>query len=101
MRHEAHYHVLVERVLAREFGSNLHHVLAEHTHPGGAVRLLQIATGWQRRGAVEHADVVEAKEAALEQVPTRAVLAVDPPAEVERQLVELVGQPAPVACAAA
>jgi hypothetical protein len=38
--------------------------------------------------AVEHADVVEAEEAALEDVVALGVLAVDPPGEVEQQLVE-------------
>ena len=47
-----------------------------------------IAAGRQRRAAVEHADVVEAEEAALEDVAALGVLAVDPPGEVEQQLVE-------------
>ena len=38
--------------------------------------------------AVEDADVVEAEEAALEDVAPLGVLAVDPPGEVEQQLVE-------------
>ncbi|MDC4224173.1 MAG: hypothetical protein MPW15_08085 [Candidatus Manganitrophus sp.] len=38
--------------------------------------------------AVEDADVVEAEEAALEDVPALGVLAVHPPGEVEHQLVE-------------
>ena len=57
-------------------------------HPGGAVGLLEVAAGRQRRAAVEDADVVEAEEAALEHVPAVAVLAVDPPGEVEQQLLE-------------
>ena len=39
-------------------------------------------------GAVEGADVVQAQEAALEQVVALDVLAVDPPVEVEQQLVQ-------------
>ena len=42
----------------------------------------------QRRRAVDRADVVEAEEAALEHVVALGVLAVDPPGEVEQQLVE-------------
>ena len=38
--------------------------------------------------AVEDADVVEPEEAALEDVVALGVLAVDPPREVEQQLVE-------------
>ena len=40
------------------------------------------------RAAVEDADVVEAEEAALEDVAALRVLAVDPPGEVQHQLVE-------------
>src|SRR5712691_1578121 len=39
-----------------------------HRHPAGAVRLFDVATGGQRRAAVEHTDVVQAQEAALEDV---------------------------------
>ena len=42
----------------------------------------------QRLAAVEHADVVEAEKAALENVPALRVLAVDPPGEVQQQLVK-------------
>jgi len=34
--------------------------LTEQRHPRGTVGLLQIATGGQRRAAVEHADVIQA-----------------------------------------
>ena len=47
-----------------------------------------MAAGGQRCAAVEDADVVEAEEAALEDVVAVGVLAVDPPGEVEQQLVE-------------
>ena len=58
----------------------------EEGHPRGAVRLLQIAAGRQRRAAVEDADVVEAEEAALEHVLAEPVLAVHPPGEVQQSL---------------
>ena len=71
-----------------QLDGDLQHVLAEEGHPGGAVGLLQVAAGGQRSAAVEDADVVEAEEAALEDVLAEAVLAVDPPGEVQQQLVE-------------
>src|SRR4029078_6188297 len=46
------------------------------------------AGGGERLTAVEDADVVEAEEAALEEIAVVDVLAVDPPGEVEHQLVE-------------
>ena len=42
----------------------------------------------QRRAAVEHPDVVQAEEPALEDVAVVRVLAVQPPAEVPHQLLE-------------
>ena len=71
-----------------ELDRDLQHVLAEEGHPGRAVRLLEVAAGRQRGAAVEDADVVEAEEAALEDVLAEAVLAVDPPGEVQHELVE-------------
>jgi hypothetical protein len=47
---------------------DLDHVLTEECHPGRAVGLLQVAAGRQRRAPVEHADVVEPQESALERV---------------------------------
>ena len=44
--------------------------------------------GGQRGAAVEDADVVEAEEASFEDVLAEAVLAVDPPGEVQQELVE-------------
>ena len=99
MLDELERHVLVVRIGHRQLDGDLEHVLAEQGHPGGAVGLLQIAAGRQRRAAVEHADVVEAQEAALEDVPPRAVLAVDPPGEVQQQLLEAALEPVPVALA--
>jgi len=55
------------------------HVLAEHRHPGRAVGLLEPPAAGQHRTAVEHADVVQAEEAALEHVTAGRVLAIHPP----------------------
>ena len=71
-----------------ELDRELQHVLAEEGHPRRAVRLLEVAAGGQRGAAVEDADVVQAEKAALEHVLAEAVLAVDPPGEVQQELVE-------------
>jgi hypothetical protein len=55
---------------------DLQHVLAEERHPGRAIRLFQIAARGQGRAAVEHADVVQAQEAALEHVALGAIFPV-------------------------
>ena len=65
-------HVRVVRIGHRQLDGDLEHVLAEQGHPGGAVGLFQVAAGRQRRAAIEDADVVQAQEAALEDVPARS-----------------------------
>ena len=67
-------------------------------HPAGGVGLLQGAADRQVR-AVDRADVVQPHEAALEQVPAARVLQVDPPGEVDQQLVEDPAQEVEVAAA--
>ena len=94
---ELQAHVGVGRLRERELHGDLEHVLAEERHPGGAVGLLQVAAGRQRRAAVEDADVVEPEKAALEGVAAGAVLAVHPPGEVQDQLLERALEPLDVA----
>ena len=79
-------HVLVDRVVGRQFDGDLQHVLAEQGDPCGAVGLLQMAAGRQRRAAVEDADIVQPKKAAFKEVLAKAVFAVHPPAEIQHQL---------------
>ena len=81
-------HVLVRRVDERDLEREVEHVLGIERHPGGAVGLLDVAAGRQRRAAIEDADVVEAQKAALEEVASVAVLAVEPPGVVGQQAVE-------------
>jgi len=88
MLHELEDHVLVGGVVGGELYRELEHVLGEERHPRRAIRLLQVAPGGQRGAAVEDADVVEAEEAALEDVLAETVLAAHPPGEVQQQLVE-------------
>ena len=80
--------LLVHRVLLGEDERDLEHVLAVEGHPGRSVRLLERAPGRKRRASVEDADVVEAEEAAREDVPSGGVLPVHPPVEVEEQPLE-------------
>ena len=63
------------------------HAQRVEAHPAGAVGLLEQPAVRQVR-AVERPDVVEAEEAAFEDVRAVAILAVHPPGEVDEQLVE-------------
>src|SRR5262245_12388848 len=81
-------HVFVVRVVCGQLQRDFQHVLAEQSHPGRAVRLLQVASGGQRRAAVKDADVVQPQESSLEKITTGRIFAVYPPGEVEQQLPE-------------
>ncbi len=94
-------HVLVGGVVVGQLQGDGQHVEAVHGHPARAVRLLEAPAGGQGRRAVEDADVVEAQEAALEDVLALGVLAVHPPREVQQELVEDLLEEGPVARAAA
>src|SRR5262249_33254812 len=59
-----------------------------HRHPTCAIRLFDVAAGRQRRAAVEDTDVVESKKAALEDVHSFSVFPINPPGEVQHQLVK-------------
>ena len=79
---------LVSLVLPRQLERDAHHVQAKHPHPARAVGLLKRRPVGQFLAAVQDGDVVEAEEAALENVVALAVHLVDPPREVHQQLVE-------------
>ncbi len=93
--------VFVRGVVVRQLHRHRQQVQRVHRHPAGRIGLLQRAAGRQRLRAVEHADVVQAEEAAFEDVAARGVLAVDPPREVEQQLLEHAFEELAVADAAA
>src|SRR5579864_8373529 len=92
-------HILIVWIGHRQFDSDFEHVLAEERHPRRPIGLLQIAACRQRRVAIEHADVVEAQEATLEYIPPEAILAIDPPGEIQEQLLEAALEPLLVALA--
>ena len=81
-------HVLVARIQAAELHGDLEQVQTVHSHPARAVGLLDESADRELRAAIEDADVVETEEASLKDVVPREVLAVDPPGEVQQELVE-------------
>ena len=81
-------HLLVGAVVLREQQGELEHVQAEHGHPCSPVGLLQVTGDRQGCRAVDRPDVVQAQKAALEDVVSLHVLAVNPPGEIQQELVE-------------
>ena len=88
MLEELRGHVFVGRLVAREFDRDREHRAAVESHPRGAVRLLEDGAAGKRFRAVEEADIVEAEEAAGEEMFAGEILAVHPPGEVEQQLLK-------------
>src|SRR5260370_14424593 len=88
MGNELDGHLFVERVVGGKLDADLRHVLAEKGYPGGAVCLLQVATGRQICAAVEDADIVQPEETAFKEVLAKAIFSVHPPTEVKHQLGE-------------
>ncbi len=80
--------VLVYMIVFRELQGDAHEVQCIHGHPAGAVGLVDVAAGGQLRAAVEYSDVVQAQKSALEDIAALVVLAVDPPREVQHELVK-------------
>src|SRR6266446_538687 len=80
--------VFVSRVLFRQLQSYGQHVQAIHTHPTGAVRLFEVASRGEWRGAVKDSDIVEAEKPALKNVCAVRILAVHPPGKIQQQLVK-------------
>ncbi len=85
---------------AGQLERDLKHRLGEQRHPRRPVGLLEGAAAGKRRRTVEHADVVQTEEAALEQVTAVWVLAIDPPGEVGQQPLERVLEEHGIALAA-
>src|SRR5260370_20953373 len=80
--------IFVSRILFRQLQSDGQHVQPIHTHPAGAVRLLEVASGGKGRGTVKDSDIVEAEKSALKNVCAVGILAVYPPGKIQQQLVK-------------
>src|SRR6476661_2838290 len=88
MLEELRRDVLVSGSRPGEFERHAQHGGAIKGHPGGAVCLLQLASARQRVRAIEEADVIEAEESATEDILSTRILAIDPPSEVQEELLK-------------
>src|ERR1700730_13358511 len=80
--------VFVSGIFFGKFEGNSKHVEAIHAHPAGAIGLLQVAAGGERRGTVENSDIDEAQKAALKNIGAVGVFSIHPPGEIQQQLME-------------
>src|SRR5260370_41698038 len=81
-------HILVGDIFFCQLQRDGQHIEAIHAHPACAVGLFQVAAGGERRGTIEDPNIVKTQKAALEDVHSFRVFTVDPPGEVEKQLVK-------------
>ena len=79
-------HVLVGAVIA-QLDCDLQHVLAEQRHPGGAVRLLQVAAGRQR-ALRSKTPMLSRPRKPPSKTFLPSVLAIHPPGEIQQQFLE-------------
>src|SRR5689334_16428610 len=91
--------IFVGRIMTSELQRNGKHIEAKHSHPTRAVTLFNVTSGWEWSAAVEHTNVIQAQKAALKDIQTFGVFAVDPPGEVQHQFVKHTLQEAVVSCA--
>ena len=89
-------HIFISGIALSQLEGNGQHRVAIKGHPGCAIGLLQKAACGQRLGAVEHTYVVQTQKAAGEKILAANVLAVDPPGEIEEQLLKDPRQVEPV-----
>src|SRR5436190_9782417 len=84
---ELRSHVLIRVVVPRQLQGDREHVEAVRRHPTPSVALVEPHV-IGKLTAVEDANVVEAQEAALEDVATLGVFAIHPPSKVDEQFVK-------------
>src|SRR4051794_38372925 len=81
-------HVFVRIVEAGQFHRDGEQVERVHRHPACAVGLLDMSSNRQGLAAIEDADVIEPEKAALENVSALGIFTIDPPCEVQHELVK-------------
>ena len=80
--------VLISGIVLRKLKRDRQHIQAIHTHPAGAVGLLEVSAGWQGSGSVKHSDIVKTQKAALENIGAVRIFPIHPPCEIQEQLVK-------------
>ena len=80
--------VFVNGVLPRQFQCDPHQIQTKHPHPAGGVTLFEMTATRKRGAPIENPDIIESEKAALEDVSTSRIFAVNPPGKVEQKLVE-------------
>src|ERR1700751_318846 len=85
MLEESEGDLLINGVVFCQNQCDLEHVLAVEGHPRGAIRLIKVSPGRKLSASIKDSNIVQAKEASREDIPTLRVFSVDPPIEVQHE----------------
>ena len=81
-------HILVHRIIKRQFHGDPHHVECEHGHPAGTVGLFKMIPILKLHIAVEGAYVIQPQEPSAENIVSIFVFPVHPPGEIKEQFLK-------------
>src|SRR6516225_7154408 len=87
-RHVSVHPIAAYQFVPRQLEGNAQHVEAVHSHPTGAVGLLNVSAAGKYSAAVKNTDVVEPEETSLKDVLPFRVFAIYPPIKVQQELVK-------------
>src|SRR6516225_6879444 len=87
-RHVSVHPIAAYQFVPRQLEGNAQHVEAVHSHPTGAVGLLNVSAAGKYSAAVKNTDVVKPEETALKDVLPFRVFAIYPPIKVQQELVK-------------
>ena len=80
--------VFVNVIFHCQLDRDPHQVERKHSHPTGAVALFKMSTVREGSIAIEHSDVIEAEESALENVFAFGILPIHPPSKGKQHFME-------------
>src|SRR2546428_10980887 len=68
------------------FQSHVHHIKSIHAHPTRSIGLFQPHISGHLNAPVKNSNIIKAKEATLENIIATGILSVDPPREINNEL---------------
>src|ERR1700739_1609646 len=80
--------LLVERIVISYPYRDLAHILALERHPCRSVRLLKMPSAREGRTPIKDPNVVQSQESAFKDVLAKTVFAIDPPCEIDDELMK-------------
>ena len=70
------------------FQRHIHHIQRIHSHPAGAIGLLQLSAFCKVMAPVEHTNIIKPQKAAFKNIITAPILSIDPPGKIDKQFLK-------------